>query len=65
MSGKNIFEVATREKFRFNFKGLISVEDLWVLSVENLDFIFKGLNKELKQVNEESLLNTKQNMMKN
>ena len=32
----NMFEVATRNKFRFPFKGLISVEDLWELSVDNL-----------------------------
>lgn len=55
----NIFEVATRERFRFSFKGMISVEDLWVLSVNELDLIFKGLNSQLKQVKEESLLNTK------
>jgi len=55
----NIFEVAVRERFRFPYKGVISVEDLWVLSVKELDSIFKTLNKEVKQVNEESLLDTK------
>jgi hypothetical protein len=54
-----MFEVATRSKMRFPFKGLISIEDLWDLSVQNLDLIFKNLNSELKQVQEESLLNTK------
>jgi hypothetical protein len=44
---------------RFPFKGLISVEDLWDLSLQNLDSIFKTLNSELKQTKEESLLNTK------
>jgi tryptophanase len=53
------FEVATRSKFRFPFKGLISVEDLWDLSVENLDNIYKVLNSQLKQAQEESLLNTR------
>lgn len=53
------FEKATRSKFRFPFKGLISVEDLWDLSVQNLDSVFKVLNAEKKQVEEESLLNTK------
>jgi hypothetical protein len=56
---EKMFEVATRSKMRFPFKGLISVEDLWDLSVENLDSVFKTLNSELKQVKEESLLNTK------
>lgn len=55
----NMFEVATRSKMRFPFRGLISVEDLWDLSVQNLDIIFKSLNSALKQVQEESLLNTK------
>lgn len=59
MTKTNLFEVATRSKMRFPFKGLISVEDLWDLSVNNLDSIFKSLNSELKQVQEESLLNTK------
>ena len=55
----NLFEMATRNKFRFPFKGQISVEDLWDLSVQNLDAVFKTLNAEVKQVKEESLLATK------
>ena len=56
---KNMFEVATREKMRFPFKGMISVEDLWDLSVQNLDKVFKTLNSQRKEVQEESLLDTK------
>lgn len=56
---KNIFEVASRNKFRFDFRGQQPTEELWSLSVENLDTIFKGLNSQLKQVKEESLLDTK------
>lgn len=52
----NIFEYATRNKLRFEFKGLISVEDLWDLSLTQLDSIFKKLNKEAKVLEEESLL---------
>ncbi|MGL6174809.1 MAG: hypothetical protein ACRC1P_09430 [Cellulosilyticaceae bacterium] len=61
MKNKNLFEAATRNKMRFPFKGLITVEDLWDLSVQNLDSVFKVLNSEMKQVSEESLLNTKTN----
>ena len=56
---KNMFEVATREKMRFPFKGMISVEDLWDLSVQNLDKVFKVLNSQRKEAQEESLLNVK------
>jgi len=59
MTNEQKFEVAIRAKMRFQFKGLISVEDLFDLSVENLDTIFKGLNSQLKQVKEESLLNAR------
>ena len=55
----NIFEMATRNKFRFPYKGLISVEDLWDLGQVQLDSIYKNLNKEIKQIQEESLLSAK------
>ena len=55
----NIFEFAIRNKLRFPFKGLISVEDLWDLSVRELDSIFKTLNAQVKKSQEESLLATK------
>jgi hypothetical protein len=56
---EKMFECAARSKFRFSFKGLISVEDLWDLPVTSLDSIFKTLNSQLKQTKEESLLDTK------
>lgn len=56
---EKMFEYATRNKVRFPFKGLISIEDLWDLSLTELDSIYKTLNKKVKQANEESLLNTK------
>ena len=55
----NIFEVATRQKYRFPYKGSISVEDLWDLPLTALDSIFKTLNAKAKQAQEESLLETK------
>lgn len=59
MSTVNMFEVAARGKMRFPYKGVVSVEDLWDLNVTELDSVFKSLNSQMKQVNEESLLNTK------
>lgn len=59
MTTENLFESATRSKMRFPFKGMISVEDLWDLSLTNLDSVFKSLNAEVKKFEEESLLHTK------
>jgi len=59
VKNEKMFEVATRNKLRFPFKGMISTEDLWDLSVGDLDTIFKQLNSLAKQAEEESLLNSK------
>lgn len=54
-----MFELATKNKFRFPYKGQISVEDLWDLKVEELDVIFKTLNAQVRLAKEESLLSAK------
>lgn len=59
MNIESIFEYASRNKVRFPFKGAISAEDLWDLSLVNLDSIYKTLNKRAKQLDEESLLSMK------
>lgn len=56
---KNLFEIATRNRYRFNYKGVMTVEDLWDLNVEALDAIFKTLNRQKKTADEDSLLTTK------
>ena len=56
---ENMFEYATRNKVRFPFKGQISVEDLWDLRTDDLDTVFKTLDRQVKQSKEESLLTTK------
>lgn len=56
MENTNLFVIATREKYRYPYKGLISTEDLWTLSPQDLDLVFKALNSQLKALGEESLL---------
>ena len=58
MSERNIFKEATKKKYRWNFRGLCTVEDLWDLNVENLDDIYKSLKKQQKDNSGESLLTT-------
>ena len=54
----NIYKQALRQNIRFEFKGLRSTEELWNLSVEQLDSIFQILNAQRKTKSEESLLST-------
>lgn len=56
---ENIFEKATRLNVRFEYKGLIGLEDLWDLSLEALDSIYTKLMASAKRSNEESLLKTR------
>lgn len=52
----DVFELATRKKYRFPFNGQISVEDLWELTITQLDRVYKTLMEEKKTGDEESLL---------
>lgn len=54
-----MFEKASKVKLRFDYRGVCTVEDLWDLSVKELDSIYKTINAKLKQSQEDSLLNTK------
>ena len=59
MEANKMFEVAVRNKFRYPYKGVIATEDLWDLSVQQLDGIFKTLKSQEKKAQEESLLDTR------
>ena len=57
MTTADLFVVASREKYRYPYKGYISTEDLWDLAPTALDSIYKALNAQLKKLTgEESLL---------
>ena len=58
MSSVNLFEAAARGKFRFPFHGNISCEDLWDLSVENLDLVYQTLEAQAEQQPKKSLLSS-------
>ena len=52
-----MFEKASRLKLRFNTnKGVLSAEDLWDLTLTELDTLFVELNKGLKESGSEGLL---------
>lgn len=55
-----MFEKALRMKLRFyTDRGVLSVEDLYDLSLQDLNKIAKSLNKELKEADEEDFLEEK------
>ena len=52
-----MFEKAARMKLRFvTDKGLLSVEDLWDLSLQQLNRLAKALNKSIKESAEDDFL---------
>lgn len=61
MSNTNfiLFEMASQFKFRYPYKGMITTEDLWDLNADQLDTVYKTLNKELNSIEEEGLIQTK------
>jgi hypothetical protein len=56
----DMFELASRMKLRFAYKGVLSIEDLWDLTVQDLDKMYRSLNAKLKAENEDSLLGPKE-----
>ena len=66
MSTTNIFEIAVRQKLRFvtsRFSG-VSVEDLFDLSLRELDDVAKGINRQINAEKEESFLSENKNAVR-
>jgi hypothetical protein len=55
----DIYKQALRQNLRFECKGLRSTEELWLLSLKELDETFQTLNVARKARSEESLLSSK------
>ena len=52
----DIFFNALKNKYRFNYRGVLTTEDLFNLDVKDLDAIYKSLKKFQRESDEESLL---------
>lgn len=58
---EDIFKKAAKLKATFPYKGLAKVEDLFDLSVENLDTVYQSLSRELRETEADSLLASSKN----
>ena len=56
MNNTNIFEAASKNKYRYPYKGMITTEDLWNLTQAQLDVIYKALNKGVSEAQISSLM---------
>lgn len=52
----NLFEIATKEKYRYIFKGVLTTEDLWDLNLDDLDSIHNHLSNEIERKEKYRLL---------
>ena len=59
----DIFKIAAKRKYRFNYRGICTVEDLWDIPLEELDKMYGRLRKMQKEQGADSLLTkeTKEN----
>ena len=55
----DIFKYAIKNKLRFNYKGVCTVEDLYDIPLSGLDKMYGELKKQQKNFGEDSLLNKK------
>src|SRR5688500_9657746 len=59
---EQLFEKALRLKLRFSStRGELSIEELWDLSLENLDSLARAVNRTLKAEGEESFIEKRKN----
>ncbi len=56
-NNNNIFDTALHKKYRFEYKGQISLEDLYDLSMQELDNLYKKYTLKIKEEKIQSLMN--------
>ena len=56
MNNINIFEAASKNKYRYPYKGMITTEDLWDMTPTQLDIVYKALNKGVSEAQVSSLM---------
>ena len=56
MNNTNIFEAASKNKYRYPYNGMITTEDLWDLTQAQLDMVYKALNKGVSEAQVSSLM---------
>ena len=61
---ENILIEALKNKYRFEYKGLINVEDLFDINLEGLDQIYRDLKKVENDLQSDSLLDANENPLK-
>lgn len=60
MTENTLFLTATREKYRYKYRGMLTTEDLWDLSLTELDELYLSLKiKTISESRPESLMSTK------
>lgn len=61
---EKIFIEALKNKYRFEYKGLINVEDLFDINLKGLDQIYRDLKKVENDLQSDSLLDANENPLK-
>ena len=61
---ENILIEALKNKYRFEYKGLINVEDLFDINLKGLDQIYRDLKKVENDLQSDSLLDANENPLK-
>ena len=61
---ENVLIEALKNKYRFEYKGLINVEDLFDINLEGLDQIYRDLKKVENDLQSDSLLDANENPLK-